>query len=167
MLLGLVRRALLGSNVLCGGCGRPLLDIERCSFGTREGQLGWRQIQEGWLPGGSGLVHNGMVAAFGEFSILVASWILYVSSHYHFIGLEHFPSHAVKKTLKKAHTLAWSLWDHCNDILHRVDRPRIHSANDALDAAIIQEHTSGNQDLPPTDHHYQVTSARLRQIRRL
>jgi hypothetical protein len=115
-------------------------------------------------------------------------WVHFISSHYHSIGLDRSPSHAVKKLLKAAHSLAWSLWEHRNDILHRVDKPRVQSASAALDAAIIQEHSSGPQDLPPTDHHYfssaladllprslryrkawylRVTSAQLRQFRRL
>jgi hypothetical protein len=115
-------------------------------------------------------------------------WIHYISSHYHSIGIDRSPSHAVKKILKEAHSLAWSLWEHRNDILHHLDKPRIHSASAALDTAIIQEHSSGPQNLPPTDHHYftsaladllprslryrkawylRVTSARLRHFRRL
>ena len=56
--------------------------------------------------------------------------------------------------LTHLHTLVWSLWDHQNAVLHRLEQPRVKQTETLLDTLIIQELEIGSADLPPTDHHF-------------
>ena len=95
--------------------------------------IGWKNFMEG-LP-----------------SLL---WIPYMAKHYSDEDSTLCPKDWLRKTLKGAHHLAWSQWEHRNKILHDDDKPRARRAIQLLHRAIMMELYQGTQDLPVQDHHH-------------
>ncbi len=81
-------------------------------------------------------------------------WIPHMTTHYTHINSKLCPKDWLLKTLKAAHHLAWSQWQHRNQILHEDDKPRQRRAILLLHDAIRREYTTGIRDLPQSDHHH-------------
>jgi hypothetical protein len=81
-------------------------------------------------------------------------WIPYITTHFRSIRSRKCPTRWLTKVLRFAHSIAWHLWEHRNNILHRIDQPREVAATDLLQENIMTEYMQGPQDLPATDHHH-------------
>jgi hypothetical protein len=94
----------------------------------------------GWRPFLEGLVST--------------HWIPYITTHFRSIRSKKCPKRWLTKVLRSAHSIAWHLWQHRNNILHRIDQPREVAATELLQDNIMIEYTRGPQDLPIADHHH-------------
>jgi hypothetical protein len=80
-------------------------------------------------------------------------WSLHMSHHYTSIGSTLCPDRWLLKVQLALHHLAWSQWEHRNQILHNDAKPRTRRAITLLNQAISREYQIGTDDLPPSDHY--------------
>ena len=68
----------------------------------------------------------------------------------------------LKALLRGLHHLAWNLWQHRNDVKHRLAQPRLQKAIALLDKEITQRYLQGPSTLLPGDrYHLQVNLQNL------
>ena len=104
-----------------------------------------------WDPQVTALIASQDIVGWKNFleGLPSTSWIPYITAHYYSCGIRKSPGQWLQKLLQSVHTLAWSQWEHRNDVLHRSDQPRLKMAISALDDVIIDELLLGPQALPP------------------
>ena len=86
------------------------------------------------------------------------AWRRYIALHLHTTASTTTASQWMKTIMKSVHHLAWSLWDHRNQVLHHIDRPRMKRGIALLHQQLLQELQLGPQDLPIEDQqHFQYS----------
>ena len=145
----------------------PLLTLEVKQSVLAQDKIGWKNFLEG-LP--------------------AKQWRISQERHYRRLNISNRNGKRwMKGLLHHLHTLAWTQWDHRNQVLHHPDLKIQRVARALLHQHIAAEYSWGRDDLPPRDHSHfhfplillldksliykkswivNVTSARHRQARR-
>ncbi len=77
------------------------------------------------------------------------------SKQWQHLQAQYYKRHRLRKSLKRwtatfnrgLHNLAWSLWNHRNDVKHRILKPREQLARKLLDREIVQRYLSAHEQL--------------------
>ena len=81
-------------------------------------------------------------------------WKIIQESHYQSIGSKHNAKGWILALVKLLINMAWDQWEHRNDILHRVDKPRQQRALQLLHQNILSQLAEGCQSLSRQDRRY-------------